>query len=80
MFDGGGNHIDILGASSVVAEDLTRLLPAEYQPFLFSRRHAEGKKHGSGCRCQVSAGSAQGRNDATALSQRLELMLDHTGR
>lgn len=39
-----GNPIGILGASSVVAEDLTRLLSVEHQPFLFSRRDAEGKK------------------------------------
>ena len=38
-----GKPIGILGASSVVAEDLTKLLPAEYQPILFSRRNAEGK-------------------------------------
>ena len=38
---GAASPIGILGASSVVARDLTRLLSAEYQPLLFSRGDAE---------------------------------------
>ncbi len=53
-----GKPIGILGASRVVAEDLTRLLSVEYQPLLFSRRDAEGKKPAAAAdvsvRCWIS--------------------------
>ena len=35
--------IGIIGASSIVAEHVTQVLPAHYQPVLFSRRASEGK-------------------------------------
>ncbi len=35
------DRIGIIGASSVVAEYLTQLLPAQYRPLLFSRSTAE---------------------------------------
>ena len=38
--------IGIIGASSVVAEYLTQVLPAQYQPLLFSRSAPEGQTTG----------------------------------
>ena len=38
--------IGIIGASSVVAEYLTQVLPAQYQPLLFSRSASEGQTTG----------------------------------
>jgi hypothetical protein len=54
-----------------------RLPPAEYQPFLFSRRDAEGKNTAAAADVRRHPRVAMTR---LTLSQRLELMLDHTGR